>query len=139
MGDGPNAFRGSFVVEPHSTPAVRGPPPRKGLVFYGKQLHFLATKVIPPRLVGLIDRPRLFDLISQLPTKRLAVIKAPAGFGKTSLAAAWSARLRQSGQSVAWLTFDSDDDDPPRFFSYVCYALRRAYKEHWRRRDRPDR
>jgi LuxR family transcriptional regulator, maltose regulon positive regulatory protein len=114
------------VVEPHSTSAVPGPPPRKGLVFAGKQLPFLATKVIPPRFVGLMDRPRLFDLISQLSTKRLAVIKAPAGFGKTSLAAAWSARLRQSGQSVAWLTIDSEDDDPPRFFSYVCQALRRA-------------
>jgi len=91
-----------------------------------KQLQFLATKVIPPRCAGLINRPRLIDVISQLQTKRLAVIKAPAGFGKTSVAAAWAERLRQNGHCIAWLTIDTDDDDPPRFLFYVSQALQRA-------------
>jgi LuxR family maltose regulon positive regulatory protein len=65
-------------------------------------------------------------MISQLSGKRLAVIKAPAGFGKTSLAAAWSERLRRGENSVAWLTIDSDDDEPARFFFYVAQALQHA-------------
>ena len=48
--------------------------------------EFLATKLVPPRCEGLIPRPRLLDMVSQLSGKRLATIKAPAGFGKTSLA-----------------------------------------------------
>jgi len=91
-----------------------------------KQLQFLANKVVPPRGPGLIERPRLIAIISQPPAKRLTVIKAPAGFGKTSLAIAWSEWLRQGGNLVAWLAIDPDDDEPPRFFLYVCQALQRA-------------
>ena len=98
----------------------------KDRLFGGKQLLFLATKVVPPRSPGLIDRPRLLAMAAQLPAKRLAVIKAPAGFGKTSLALSWSEWLHRRGSSVAWLAIDSDDDEPPRFFFYVTQAMHRA-------------
>jgi LuxR family maltose regulon positive regulatory protein len=66
------------VIEATKTPPTNRPP------------LFLATKVFPPRLpTGLIDRPRLAALAAQTETKRLTVIKAPAGFGKTSLALSW--------------------------------------------------
>jgi LuxR family maltose regulon positive regulatory protein len=45
-------------------------------------------------------------MVSQLSGKGLAVIKAPAGFGKTSLAAAWSQELQQSENADGWLTID---------------------------------
>ena len=75
-----------------ATNATKTPPPsRPPLV--------LATKVFPPRLpAGLIDRPRLASLAAQTETKRLTVIKAPAGFGKTSLALTW---LKLLGTSSA--------------------------------------
>jgi LuxR family maltose regulon positive regulatory protein len=92
----------------------------------GKQVHFLATKVVPPQCQGLIERPRLLGVASQLSGKRLAVVKAPAGFGKTSLAAVWLQQLQQSGNAVAWLTIDSDDDEPATFLFYVSHALQRA-------------
>jgi len=69
----------------------------------GKQQQFLATKVVPPRCPGLIERPRLVDATSQVSEKRLAVVKGPAGFGKTSLAVTWLQRLQQSGNAVACL------------------------------------
>ena len=65
-------------------------------------------------------------MISQLSTKRLAVIMGPAGFGKTSLAAAWTQELQRTGNAVAWLTIDRDDDEPTTFVFYLCHALRRA-------------
>ncbi len=65
-------------------------------------------------------------MISQLSTKRLAVIKGPAGFGKTSLAAAWMQELKTTGNTVAWLTIDRDDDEPTMFVFYICHALRSA-------------
>jgi hypothetical protein len=50
---------------------------------------------------------------SQLPARRLAVIKAPAGFGETSLAASWSEWLRQRRSLVSWLAIDSYSAEPP--------------------------
>jgi LuxR family maltose regulon positive regulatory protein len=90
------------------------------------QLPFLATKILPARFGGLVARPRLVAILSELPTKRLAVIKAPAGFGKTSLMAAWAEKLEQSGNCVGWLTVDSDDDEATRFLFYVSHALHNA-------------
>ena len=95
----------------------------------GKQHGFLGTKVISPRFSGLIARPRLLDLAAQLSTKRLAVIKAPAGFGKSSLAAAWSEQFQRTGNLVAWLTIDPDDNEPAQFLFYVAQALRSAHEE----------
>ena len=89
--------------------------------------QLLATKILPPRCApGLIDRPRLLDLVAQVETKQVAVIKAGPGFGKTSLAVAWAERLQQSGKLIAWLALDADDDEPTRFLFYVSHALRRA-------------
>ena len=52
------------------------------------------------------------ELASHAENKRLTVIKAPAGFGKTSLALTWLNRLRAGGARVAWLLLDADDDEP---------------------------
>jgi len=65
-------------------------------------------------------------MASQRAAKRLTVIKAPAGFGKTSLAASWADLLGLHGSSVAWLTIDSGDDDPSRFLFYVAHAVQRS-------------
>jgi LuxR family transcriptional regulator, maltose regulon positive regulatory protein len=90
------------------------------------QLPFLATKIVPARFGELVARPRLLAILSELPAKRLAVIKAPAGFGKSSLAAAWAEKLKESGNCVGWLTIDSDDDEATRFLFYVSHALHNA-------------
>ncbi|MFM0232745.1 LuxR C-terminal-related transcriptional regulator [Paraburkholderia sediminicola] len=88
---------------------------------------FLATKVFPPRLpTGLIDRPRLLSLAGKAEYKRLTVIKAPAGFGKTSLALTWLNGLNASGAYVAWLSLDTEDDEPACFFHHLAQALRNA-------------
>ncbi|CAL8479911.1 LuxR C-terminal-related transcriptional regulator [Caballeronia sp. S22] len=87
----------------------------------------LATKLLPPRLpAGLIDRPRLVDLAAQAENRRLTVIKAPAGFGKTSLALTWLGWLRERGALVAWISIDADDDEPARFLHHLAQALRQA-------------
>jgi LuxR family maltose regulon positive regulatory protein len=117
-------------MEPHST-SLSGAAPlsevaaARGMLPGGKQVPFLATKVVAPRRPGLIDRPRLLEMASRLPGKRLAVVKAPAGFGKTSLATTWSEWLRR-GSSVAWMSIDADDDEPARFLFYMTQAIQRA-------------
>jgi LuxR family transcriptional regulator, maltose regulon positive regulatory protein len=115
------------VTETHST-SSSGAAAGAGPLLGEKRLPFLAAKVVPPRCPGLIERPRLLALASQLSGKRLAVLKGPAGFGKTSLAVGWLERLQQSGNAVAWFTIDSDDNEPATFFFYVSHALQRAYE-----------
>ncbi|MEX3939673.1 LuxR C-terminal-related transcriptional regulator [Paraburkholderia sp. BR10937] len=98
-----------------------------GGAFTARPPLLLATKIYPPRLpAGLIDRPRLVCLAGEAENKRLTVIKAPAGFGKTSLALTWLERLRREGVLVAWLSLDSEDDEPARFLYHLAQALQQA-------------
>jgi LuxR family maltose regulon positive regulatory protein len=110
------------LIQPRSSHLTDGTGTSPG----GGQLPFLATKTVPARFRGLVARPRLLAILSELPAKRLGVIKAPAGFGKTSLAATWAEQLEQSGNYVGWLTIDSDDDEATRFLFYVSQALHHA-------------
>ena len=118
-------------MEPDSTSLTEAAPASElaaagGILLGVKQVPFLATKIVAPQRPGLIDRPRLLEIVSRLSGKRLAVIKAPAGFGKTSLAATWSEWLGQRGSSVAWMSIDTDDDEPARFLLYMTQAMQRA-------------
>ena len=56
--------------------------------------------------------------------RRLNLVAAPAGWGKTSLLAEWL--TVEDEVSFAWLTLDEDDNDPARFWAYVSAALRKA-------------
>ncbi len=80
----------------------------------------LETKLHPPAPRRLVPRPGLVDRLS--PTgRRLTVLGAPAGWGKTCLVAQWVAA---TNVRVAWLGLDRGDDDPVLFWTYVIAALR---------------
>jgi ATP/maltotriose-dependent transcriptional regulator MalT len=52
-------------------------------------------------------------------------VACPAGFGKTTLLAAWH-EAEAARKPVGWLTLDEGDDDPVVLWSYVIEALRRV-------------
>ncbi|MHB9090246.1 MAG: LuxR C-terminal-related transcriptional regulator [Chloroflexota bacterium] len=52
--------------------------------------------------------------------RRLTLVSAPAGFGKTTLISTWA---RQARLPVTWLSLDETDNDPTRFLSYLVAAL----------------
>jgi LuxR family transcriptional regulator, maltose regulon positive regulatory protein len=88
----------------------------------------LMTKLyIPSPGKYLVRRERLVEKLDQClePGCRLTLISAPAGFGKTTLAAAWIAAAKPSAASrqAAWLSIDDGDNDPVIFWSYVIAAL----------------
>src|SRR5258708_6166138 len=90
-------------------------------------LPILVTKIQPPGFSsGLLDRPRLLALLPRVRTKQLTLIKAAAGFGKTSVALAWAERLRGADTKIAWLSLDEDDHVPGRLLYYAPHALRAA-------------
>jgi LuxR family maltose regulon positive regulatory protein len=53
--------------------------------------------------------------------RKLTLISAPAGFGKTTLVSEWVAG---SERPVAWVSLDEGDNDPARFLAYIIAALR---------------
>lgn len=58
--------------------------------------------------------------------RRLTVIHAPAGYGKTTLAAQWAEELKRDGVAVAWLTVDDNDNNLVWFLTNLVDAIRRA-------------
>lgn len=81
----------------------------------------LTTKLyIPPVQPGLVARPRLVERLNQDIFCRLILISAPAGFGKTTLLSDW---LGYNQRRVAWVSLDSGDNDPVRFWTYCITAL----------------
>lgn len=87
----------------------------------------LATKLRPPtQRQALLARERLAPRIEQALTRRLLVIAAPAGYGKTSTLCQIHARLAARGARVAWLSLDAADADPARMLAHLLAALARV-------------
>jgi len=88
----------------------------------------LATKLyIPPVRQHLVSRPRLVERLNDGLHRKLTLVSAPAGFGKTTLLSEWiHAAAEQDGRplQIAWLSLDEGDDDPARFWSYFVAAMR---------------
>ena len=97
-------------------------------------VSLLTTKLfIPPTRPELVPRPRLIVRLDEGLHRKLTIISAPAGFGKTTLVADWLDHLRLGAQKenqidyrIAWLSLDDGDNDPARFLSYFIAALNRT-------------
>jgi LuxR family maltose regulon positive regulatory protein len=102
-------------------------------------VHLLPTKLSPPPLPpgsALVPRSRLVaQLDAALPragnsfARRLTLVSAPPGYGKTTLIADWRLRIAESNPEsairiprFAWLSLDADDNEPHRFLSYLVAA-----------------
>ncbi|MTI98655.1 MAG: tetratricopeptide repeat protein [Marinobacter adhaerens] len=84
----------------------------------------LTTKFLRPTSdARAVKRDRLSDLLETHGPKRLNLVIAPAGFGKTTLVAQWCARVTSP---TAWLSLDEHDDEPRRFWQYVIGAFEQA-------------
>jgi len=86
----------------------------------------LPSKIRVPSVSSkLIGRPRLASLLASMNENTpIAVVVAPAGYGKTSLVASWLANLKRP--AVAWLTLDEEDNSPIRFLPYLFAAFKEA-------------
>ena len=83
-----------------------------------------ATKLhIPGVRPELIARAALIDELASSPHRKLTLVEAPAGYGKTTLIAEWCSSSREQ-RDFAWLSLDEGDSDPARFWVGVIDALR---------------
>jgi LuxR family transcriptional regulator, maltose regulon positive regulatory protein len=108
----------------------------------------LATKLfIPPPKPGIVPRPQLVERLNEgvARDRKLTLISAPAGFGKTTLVSEWiedcgskiaDFKLNTSGlipstnqkseiknPQFCWLSLDDGDNDLTRFLTYLVAAL----------------
>ncbi|ORV61493.1 hypothetical protein AWC03_09895 [Mycobacterium europaeum] len=86
-----------------------------------------STKYRPPASIqSLVPRDRLMALLRAAGRRRLILLYAPSGYGKTTLVAQWRAELTASGVAVAWLTVDDDDNNVVWFLAHLLAAIRRV-------------
>ncbi|MEU1998689.1 protein kinase [Nocardia gamkensis] len=105
------------AVSQHSATSTTAPPTA-------------VTKFRPPTPTrDPIPRPRLLDTLRGGGRRRLAVIHAPAGFGKSTLAAQWRAELTEGSAAVAWIGIDRDDDNEIWLLAHLIQAIRRVHPD----------
>ena len=89
--------------------------------------QLLATKFfVPSSSHPVIPRQHLSTLLNQGLRRKLTLISAPAGFGKSTLLSAWVQSFPQENPEaplVAWVSLDEDDNEPVLFWTYALTAL----------------
>ena len=86
----------------------------------------LDTKLyIPPLRRNLVRRPHLIERLNAGLHRKLTLVSAPAGFGKTTLLSEWVQAMAEESPpaAVAWLSLDQSDNDLTRFLTYLVAAL----------------
>jgi LuxR family maltose regulon positive regulatory protein len=84
----------------------------------------LKTKLYLPRARrGAVARPRLYERLNMGLDRKLTLVSAPAGFGKTTLIAEWRASLGERALPMGWISLDAADNDPVQFWAYFAAAL----------------
>jgi LuxR family transcriptional regulator, maltose regulon positive regulatory protein len=84
-------------------------------------MHLLRTKLyIPHTRTDLLERPRLTLKLNEGLKRKLILVSAPAGFGKTTLISSWVTKI---DNPVAWVSLDENDNDHQSFWTYLVAAL----------------
>ncbi|MCP4541922.1 MAG: tetratricopeptide repeat protein [Chloroflexi bacterium] len=96
------------------------------------ETSLLTTKLyIPSPRPELVPRPHLIEQLNaglernRGFSRKLTLVSATAGFGKTTLVSEW---LHHLGRPTAWLSLDKGDNDPARFFAYLIAAQNKVDK-----------
>ena len=119
-----------FLAEPADDlspgePPVHHQPPTRSVAAAGDDPLLLSKLSVPVLRRTLVRRASLSGRIEEALERKLTVVSAPAGFGKSTLLSTWVAAASGGDRRVAWLSLDSRDDDPARFWRYFVTALTR--------------
>ncbi len=89
------------------------------------------TKIlVPGRRTGLLQRPRLIDFLLEHIDRKLLLVSAPAGYGKTSLLIDLA---HETTLPVCWYSLDPSDSDPRTFLEYLVASIRRLVPDFGKR------
>jgi LuxR family transcriptional regulator, maltose regulon positive regulatory protein len=91
----------------------------------------LLTKLhIPPVGNNVVHRSELFEKLNTGLSRKLILVSAPAGFGKTMLLSDW---INQNKIPTAWISIDNGDNDPVKFLNYIISGIQGVSKEFGQR------
>ncbi len=89
--------------------------------------QLLTTKLYIPQLhADTIPRPHLYQRLDEGLKRKLILVSAPTGFGKSTLVTGW---LDENDYTAAWLSLDHGDNDPVRFWTYLIAAIQTIHHE----------
>ncbi|HSD83444.1 MAG TPA: tetratricopeptide repeat protein [Anaerolineae bacterium] len=90
-------------------------------------VSIIPTKIIiPKRAPGVIERARLIDYLHENLGRKLMLVTAPAGYGKTTLLVDFATDVNLP---VCWYTLDEGDRDPTTFLAYLIAAFRQKFPQ----------
>ena len=86
-------------------------------------MKLLQSKIfIPPSRTDKVYRERLLTSLDEGNERKLTLLSAPAGFGKTTLLTDWLSISNNQDRS-AWLSIDTSDNDPVQFWFYLIASM----------------
>jgi len=84
----------------------------------------IRTRILPPlESAGVVDRPRLGQLLETIAATRLTVVQAPAGYGKTTALIQWYQLLKAHGHRTGWFTADTSDATAAGLLVYLAAMI----------------
>ncbi|MGD8849839.1 MAG: tetratricopeptide repeat protein, partial [Anaerolineales bacterium] len=87
--------------------------------------NVVKTKIKPPRRrVGLLRRDRLIDFLHTNVNRKLLLISASPGYGKTSLLIDF---IQESEIPACWYAMDPSDSDPWNFITYLIASIAETF------------
>ena len=91
---------------------------------FRSELTVIKTKLLAPKLrPQTIERKAVLQRLSSNLQKKLVLVIAPAGFGKSTTLGLWSQKLTQDNRYVAWYTATEADNEAETFLRYFVTAL----------------
>ena len=84
----------------------------------------LFAKLNPPAATAAqVQRATVWEAVRCAPLAQLILVRAPAGFGKTTAMAQIRTRMEENGVVTSWLTLDNADNDASRFLEGLAAAI----------------
>lgn len=87
---------------------------------------------IPPEHLELVPRKRLVERLEAGLKRKLTLLSAPAGYGKTTLLSQWASPLNDRGLHVAWISLDEGDNSSECFWECIFTGLNEALETSFR-------
>lgn len=89
--------------------------------------RLILSKLAIPRFQNhIIYRTNLSVKLNNILKKRLTLIVAPAGYGKTTAICSWISRKQLLNDDI-WLSLSEDENEPAKFWTYLFGAIERVY------------
>ena len=85
----------------------------------------IQTRIVRPPVRNVVHRTRLYELLDRGATRRLTIVSAPAGYGKTTLVSSW---IGERSHVCCWVNLDRLDTSAQRLTLYLGAALDRLEK-----------